>query len=55
MQPSPTDPISNPGGHDTEQPDGKIVRFTPRRRGEPERSPEPPMPDDDDDPGPSAA
>jgi hypothetical protein len=55
MQQSPTDPIFDPGGHDTEQPDGKVVRFTPRRRSEPERSPEPPMHDDDDDPGPSAA
>jgi hypothetical protein len=52
---SPDDPTSQPGGHDTEQPDGKVVRFTPRRRIEPGRSPEPPMPDDDDDPGPSAA
>ncbi len=55
MHQSPNDPIFNPGGHDPEQPDGKVVRFTPRRRTEPERSPEPPMPDDNDDPGPSAA
>jgi hypothetical protein len=55
VQQSPNDPPSKPGSHDTEQPDGKVVRFTPRRRTEPERSPEPPMPDDDDDPGPSAA
>ena len=52
---SPNDPISKPGGHDTEQPDGKVVRFTPRRRTEPEGNPKPPMPDDNDDPGPSAA
>jgi hypothetical protein len=55
VQQSPNDPPSKPGSHDTEQPDGKIVRFTPRRRSEPERSPKPPMPDDNDDPGPSAA
>jgi hypothetical protein len=55
VQQSPNDPPSKPGSHDTEQPDGKVVRFTPRRRSEPERSPEPPTPDDDDDPGPSAA
>jgi hypothetical protein len=55
MQQSPNDSTPKPGGHDTEQPNGKVVRFTPRRRVEPERNPEPPMPDDDDDPGPSAA
>jgi hypothetical protein len=55
MHQSPNDPIFSPGGHDPEQPDGKVVRFTPRRRTEPERSPELPMPDDNDDPGPSAA
>jgi hypothetical protein len=55
VQQSPNDPPSKPGSHDAEQPDGKVVRFTPQRRSEPERSPEPPMHDDDDDPGPSAA
>jgi|UPI00056C0CBE hypothetical protein len=55
MQQSLDDPTSKPGGHDTEQPDSKVVRFTPRRRTEPERRSEPPMSDDDDDPGPSAA
>jgi hypothetical protein len=55
MQQSPDDPTSKPGGHDTEQPDSKVVRFTPRRRTEPERRSESPMSDDDDDPGPSAA
>jgi hypothetical protein len=55
MQQSPSDPTSEPQNHDTEQPDGKVVRFTPRRRIEPERRPEPPMPNDDDDPGPGVA
>jgi hypothetical protein len=52
---SPNDQTSKPGRHDTEQPNGKVVQFIPRRRTEPERRPEPPMPDDDDSPGPSAA
>jgi hypothetical protein len=55
MQQSPSDPTSKRGGHDVEQPDGKVVRFVPRPRVEPERNPEPPMPDGDDDPGSGAA
>ena len=55
MQQSQNDPTSKPGGHDTEPPDGKVVRFTPRRRTEPERRPESAMPNDDDNPGPNAA
>jgi hypothetical protein len=54
MQQSPDDPTSNPGSQDTQQPDGKVVRFPPRRMV-PQRRPEPTMPDEDDDPGPSAA
>ena len=51
----PNDPTSKPEGHDTEPPDGKVVPFRPRRRTKPERSPKPPIPDDDGDPGPNAA
>jgi len=54
MQQSPDDPPPKPGRQDNEQPDGKVVRFTPRRRMEPESRPEPQGPEDDD-PGPSAA
>jgi len=53
VQQSPNDPPSNPGDQDTEQPDGKVVRLTPRRPA-PERLPDPPQ-GNDDDPGPSAA
>jgi hypothetical protein len=53
MQQSPNEPSPKPASQDVEQPDGKVVRFTPRPRPKPERRPEPPMPDDD--PGPGAA
>jgi len=55
MQQSPNDLTPKPQDHGSEQSDGKVVRFTPRPRVVPERSPEPPMPDDADDPGPGAA
>ncbi len=55
MQQPPNDPAPKPGSQDGEQSDGKVLQFTAQRRMEPERKPNPPMPDDDDDPGPSAA
>ena len=54
MQQSTTEPTQKPGSQDEEQPEGKIVRLTPRR-AEPETRREPPVQDDDGDPGPSAA
>ncbi len=54
MQQSPDNQTPKPGCQDNEQIDGKVIRFTPRRRMEPESIPEP-QGADDDDPGPSAA
>lgn len=41
--------------HETDQTDGKIVRLMPKRRPEPEKIPDSRAPEDDDDPGPTAA
>jgi hypothetical protein len=54
MHQSPNEPIPKPDPHGEEQPDGKVIRLMPRRPV-PERLPDPPQGDDDDDPGPSAA
>lgn len=55
MHQSQNEPTAKPDSHEEEQPDEKVVRLMSRRRPAPERLPDPPHGDDEDDPGPSAA
>lgn len=55
MHQSPDETLPEPVSQDADQPDAKIVRLMPKRRSEPEKIPDPRTPDDNDDPGPSAA
>jgi hypothetical protein len=55
MHQSPDETLPEPVSQDADQLDGKIVRLMPKRRPEPEKIPDPQTPDDNDDPGPSAA
>jgi hypothetical protein len=54
MHQSLNEPSTEPVQQDADLSDGKVIRLFPRQRPAPEKTPEPPQPDDDD-PGPSAA
>jgi hypothetical protein len=54
MNQSSNEPPPKPASQEEDLPDGKVVRFTPRRHPAPERHPDPPQ-GSDDDPGPTAA
>jgi hypothetical protein len=54
MHQDPNDPAPRPAAPSTEQPDGIVIPLVPRRSPAPDKTHEPPQPDDDN-PGPKAA